>query len=132
MVLKYVIHKLCGSRNVDAPCMQNNRDGNTKSSNKHYPQPFRTTATLQERSGRAEYCRMTNGDNPTVRNEVGGFRVDVPVGNQRVVPYNPYLLLLLDCHVCTGVVTAASCAKYLYKHIAKGDDFARESQNQRY
>ena len=41
------------------------------------------------------------------------------------MPYNPHLLLLLDCHVCTDVVTAASCAKYLYKYIAKGNDFAK-------
>ena len=57
MVLKYMIHKPCGSLNADAPCMQTTRDTNTKSCNKHYPQPFRTTATLNERSGRAEYCR---------------------------------------------------------------------------
>ena len=86
MILKYMIHKPCGSHNVDAPCMQTNRDTNTKSCNKHYPQPFRTTATLNERSGRAEYCRTRNGDNPTVRNKVGNSWIDVPVGNQWVVP----------------------------------------------
>ena len=32
---------------------------------------------------------------------------------------NPFLLLLLDCHVCVDVVAAASCAKHLYKYIAK-------------
>ena len=89
------------------------------------PKPFRTTAALNERCGRAEYCRTKNCDNPTVRNKVGNTWVDVPVGNQWVVPYNPYLLLLLDCHVCTDVVTTASCAKYLYKYIAKGNDFAK-------
>ena len=51
--------------------------------------------------------------------------MDVPVGNQWVVPYNPYLLFLLDCHICTDVVTAASCANYLYKYISKGNDFAK-------
>lgn len=71
MILKYIIHTPCGPHNVNAPCMQTNRDSNTKSCNKHYPQPFRTTATLNERSGRAEYCRTNNGDNPTVRNKVG-------------------------------------------------------------
>ena len=81
MVLKYMIHKPCGSYNVNAPCMQRNRDTNTKSCNKYYPQPLRTTATLNERSGRAQYSRTKNGDNPTVRNKVGNNWVDVPVGN---------------------------------------------------
>ena len=120
-----MIHKPCGSHNVDAPCMQTNWDTNTKSCNKHHPQPFRTTATINELSGRAEYCRTKNGDNSTVRNKVGGSSVDVPVGNQWVVPYDPYLLFLLDYHVCTDVVAAASCAKCLYKYIARGDDFAK-------
>ena len=125
MVLKYMIHKPCGHHNVDAPCMQTNRDTNTKSCNKYCSQPFRTTATFNERSGRAECCRTRNGGYPTIRNKVGNSWVDVPVGNQWVVPYNPYLLILLDCHVCTNVVSAASCAKYLYKYIAKGNDFAK-------
>ena len=93
---------------------------------RYYQQPFRTPATLNERSGRAECCRTNNGDNPTVRNKVDNSWVDVPVGNLWVVPYNPYLLLLLlDYHICTNVVTAASYAKYLYKYIAKGNDFAK-------
>ena len=125
MVLKYMIHKPRGSHNVGAPCMQTNRDASIRSCNKYYPQPFRTTATLNERSGRAEYCRTKSDDNPIIRNKVGNSWVDVPVGNQWVVPYNLFLLLLLDCHVCVDVVTAASCAKYLYKYIAKGNDFAK-------
>ena len=125
MVLSYIIHKPCGSYIVDAPCMQRNGDTNTKSCNNYYPQPFRATATLNERSGRAEYCTTKNGDAPTVRNKVGNTWVDVPVGNQWVVPYNPYLLILLDCHVCTDVVTAASYAKCLHKYIKKGEDFAK-------
>ena len=82
MVLKYMIHKPCGHHNVDAPCMQTYRDTSTKSCNNYYPQPFRTTATLNDRSGRAEYCRTRNDDNPTIRNKVGNSWVDVPVGNQ--------------------------------------------------
>ncbi len=90
MVLKYIIHKSCGSYNVNAPCRQRNRDTNTKSCNKYYLQPFTTTATLNERSGRAEYCRTKNGDNPNVRNKVGNTLVDIPVRNQWAVPHNPY------------------------------------------
>ena len=82
-----------------APCTQTNRDTNIKSCNKHYLQHFRTTTTLNELSGRAEYCRTKHGDNPTVLKQGGNSWVDVPVGNQWVVPYNPYLLFLLDCHI---------------------------------
>lgn len=57
-VLKYMIHsRPCGSRNVNSPCMQTNKDTNRKSCNRFYPQPFRSVATISDKTGRAEYKR---------------------------------------------------------------------------
>ena len=41
------------------------------------------------------------------------------------MPYNPYLLLKFDCHICVDVVTAASCVPYLFKYVTKGADMAK-------
>ena len=91
---------------------------------KFYPQPFRTSATVNEKTGRAEYRRTDNGDNPTVRQNVEGVWQDVLIENQWVVPYNPYLLRKYDCHICVDVVNASSCVKYLFKYVTKGADMA--------
>lgn len=124
-VLKYMIHKPCGTHNVNSPCMETNRDTNRRHCSKHYPQPFRSTATINDRSGRAEYKRTDNGDNPTTRVRVDGKWQDVKIGNKWVVPYNPYLLLMFDCHICVDAVTATSCVKYLFKYVHKGADYAK-------
>lgn len=61
-VLKYMIHKPCGAQNVNAPCMQTNKDTNRKCCNKYYRQPFRSVATTNDKTGRVEYKRTKNGD----------------------------------------------------------------------
>lgn len=52
-VLKYMIHRPCGGHNVNSPCMDTNRQTGRKSCNKHYPQPWRTSATINDVSGRS-------------------------------------------------------------------------------
>lgn len=126
-VLKYMIHKPCGAfGNVDSPCMQLNRDTNRKKCNKNFPQPFRSTATVNDKTGRVEYTRIENeSDSPTVRVKVNGKWKDVPVGDEWVATYNPYLLMRFDCHIHVDIVTATACVKYLFKYCHKIEDYAR-------
>lgn len=124
-VLKHMIHRPCGIFNVRAVCMDTNKTTKKTYCNKHYPQPFRSTAIVNEKTGRAEYKRIDNGDRPTIRQRVNGQWVDVEIGNEWVVPYNPYLLLRYNCHICTDVVTGSSGIKYVYKYITKGHDLSR-------
>ena len=125
-VLKYMIHKPCGAvGNMSAPCMQVNRHTNKKCCNKYFPQPFRSIATVNDKTGRAEYTRRKNGDNPTIRMRVNNQWKSVRIGNEWVVPYNPMLLMMFDCHICVDVVTATSCVKYVFKYCHKGDAFIR-------
>ena len=91
-VIKFMIHQPCGSENVNAPCMQTNKDTGRKCCNKYYPQPFRSVATISDRTGRAEYKRTDSGDKPTIRLRVNGRWKDVKIGNEWVVPYSPCLL----------------------------------------
>ena len=42
--------------------------------------------------------------------------------NRWVVPYNPYLLALFDCHMNVEICSTIKLVKYLYKYIFKGHD----------
>jgi hypothetical protein len=42
-----------------------------------------------------------------------------------VVPYNPYLSLLFNCHINVEVYTFVAAVKYLYKYVYKGHDRAQ-------
>lgn len=120
-----MVHRPCGARNPDSVCMETNRSTNRKSCNTHYPQPWRTTATVNEQTGRVEFKRIDNGDRPTIRQKVNRVWTDVEISNEWIVPYNPYLLLLFDCHICVDAVTASSCIMYQYKYVHKGVDMAK-------
>ena len=56
---------------------------------------------------------------------VDGTWTNVPVGDEWVASYNPYLLLRFDCHIHVDVVTATACFKYLFKYCHKTEDYAR-------
>ena len=49
----------------------------------------------------------------------------VPVGDEWVASYNPYLLSRFDYHIYVDVVTATACMKYLFKYCHKTEDYAR-------
>jgi len=51
----------------------------------------------------------------------GGFAFD----NRWVVPYNPYVSLLFNCHINVEVYTSIAAVKYLYKYVYKGHDRAQ-------
>ena len=57
--------------------------------------------------------------------KLAGIFKDVEIGNQWIVPYNPYLLLKCNCHVCVDIVTAGSCVKKKFKYVTKGADLAK-------
>jgi hypothetical protein len=44
------------------------------------------------------------------------------VDNSWVVPYNPALLAMFDCHINVEVTSSIDCVKYLYKYVYKGTD----------
>ena len=63
----------------------------------------------------------------------GKYKDDL-VDNRWVVPFNPYLLLKLDCHVNVVIVTSVISVKYVYKYQYKGPDrilMTVEKQNER-
>lgn len=42
--------------------------------------------------------------------------------NKWVVPYNPLLCLLFDCHINVECCNGIHAVKYIYKYVHKGHD----------
>ena len=96
----------------------NRTDTNRKRCNKHFPQPFRSNATINDKSGRVEYTRVkSTNDRPTVRNFFDGKWTNVPV-DEWVASYNlltnafrlPYSCWRSDCN-CLRNVSLQMCTQ---------------------
>ncbi|KAL6592973.1 hypothetical protein ACP70R_049269 [Stipagrostis hirtigluma subsp. patula] len=110
MVKKHMMHGPCGTLNPNCPCTKD-RD----SCKNHYPRAFSET-TLQGKDSYPIYRRRQDGREETVRN--------VLLDNRWVVPYNPYLLRMFDCHINVEACGSIKAVKYLFKYIYKGHDRA--------
>ncbi|XP_073362434.1 uncharacterized protein [Aegilops tauschii subsp. strangulata] len=62
------------------------------------------------------YQRRDDGRRAKVRGKM--------LDNRWVVPYNPYLLRMFNCHINVEVCSSIKAVKYLYKYIYKGHDKA--------
>ncbi|VDK43225.1 unnamed protein product, partial [Cylicostephanus goldi] len=109
IVAKNMIHRQCGATNPTAPCMVNGECA------KRYPKEYRETTDVDV-DGYPKYRRPDNGRTVTT----GGKIFD----NRHVVPYNRYLLLLLNAHINLEICGYLQAVKYLYKYVYKGPDRA--------
>ncbi|KAK2941267.1 putative ATP-dependent DNA helicase [Blattamonas nauphoetae] len=105
-VLSLMVHTPCGVRNPSAVCME---DGSCK---KHFPKPL-CTATSVKPDGKFAY-RRSPSDNSN----------EDEIGNEWVVPYNPFLLRRYNAHINVEICSSVLAVKYLYKYIYKGADRA--------
>ncbi|CAM9941562.1 unnamed protein product [Ectocarpus sp. 6 AP-2014] len=121
-----MVHHRCGLFNPNAPCMTTDKKTSRKYCSKHYPQPFREQFGTNSTTGRAEYRRLDNGDCVAITQKNGDNKhVQTEMDNRYIVPYNPYLLMKYDCHICVDVVTAKAVVASLYKYCYKGNDMAK-------
>jgi hypothetical protein len=66
------------------------------------------------------FCRRRdNGQVVEVRN--------AKLDNRWVIPFNPSLLMLYNCHINVEICSSIKAVKYLYKYIYKGPDGASYS-----
>jgi hypothetical protein len=65
------------------------------------------------------YRRRDDGQVVEVRN--------AKLDNRWVIPFNPSLLMLCNCHTNVGICSSIKAVKYLYKYIYKGPDGASYS-----
>ncbi|ONM24733.1 hypothetical protein ZEAMMB73_Zm00001d006695 [Zea mays] len=110
MVIKHMMHGPCGLLNPKCPCTK----GRASCKN-HYPRAF-SNATSHGKDSYPIYRRRDDGRKETVR----GCELD----NRWVVPYNPYLLRLFNCHINVEACGSIKAVKYLFKYIYKGHDRA--------
>ncbi|XP_027124045.1 uncharacterized protein LOC113756002 [Coffea eugenioides] len=107
LVIKHMMHGPCGHLNKDNVCMRNGTCRN------HYPKDF-SEYTIHPEDSYPHYRRRQNGRVVRVRNKA--------LDNRWVVPYNPYLLALFDCHMNVEICSTVKLVKYLYKYVYKGHD----------
>lgn len=134
-VVHFQIHGPCErpSGAEPFPCRvdQQKVEKNKGKCDKWYPKDFHDLSSMQNQ-GYAEPKRPHNG-----RQHVFGEGPNRRIAtNQHVVPYNPYLLTLIDAHCNVEHVNAPHSAMiYLFKYINKGTDQAivkfREEQIKR-
>nr|XP_051191002.1 uncharacterized protein LOC127304355 [Lolium perenne] len=109
MVVKHMMHGPCGVLKPNNVCMQ---DGVCKC---RYPRAFNEN-TVQGKDSYPVYRRRKDGRHAKVRGQI--------LDNRWVVPYNPYLLRMFNCHINVEVCSSIKAVKYLYKYIYKGHDRA--------
>ncbi|XP_066164591.1 uncharacterized protein [Oryza sativa Japonica Group] len=115
MVVKHMMHGPCGRLNGRCQCM---RDGKCRN---NYPREFNPT-TSQGKDSYPLYRRRNDGKSRVVRGH--------PLDNRWVVPYNPYLLRMYNCHMNVEVCSSIKAVKYLFKYHYKGHDKASISINE--
>lgn len=109
MVVKHMMHGPCGTLNRKNVCMQ---DGSCKN---RYPRAF-NAVTINGKDSYPVYRRRDNKRCAKVRKQM--------LDNRWVVPYNPYLLRMYNCHINVEVCSSIKAVKYLFKYIYKGHDRA--------
>ncbi|KAD4178348.1 hypothetical protein E3N88_26939 [Mikania micrantha] len=109
LVVKHMIHGPCGHLRTNSHCMQ----GDPKLCRFRYPRQF-NEQTTQRDNAYPLYRRRNNG----MKVDVRGHTVD----NRRVVPYNPRLLMMFNCHMNVEVCSSIKSVKYLFKYVYKGHD----------
>ena len=120
IVTKNMVHGPCGVINRNSPCMQ---DGVCK---KGYPK-CHVESTQQGDDAYPRYRRRSTADGGHVsklKMRAYGKWMQVEVDNTWVVPYNPWLLRQLHCHVNIEMCTSVKAIKYVLKYVTKGCDQA--------
>ena len=115
-VKRCMVHGPCGVLNPSAPCMENGK------CTKGFPKPFQHFTTM-DTHGYPLYLRPDDG----CAYEVRGHMLD----NRWIVPYPPFLLAEIDCHINCECAISLGTFKYAFKYIQKGQDMATLEVNRR-
>ncbi|XP_076886916.1 uncharacterized protein LOC143536921 [Bidens hawaiensis] len=108
VVTNHMIHGPCGALRMSSPCME----GEPKKCRFHYPRQFNKHTT----QGKDAYPLYRRRDTGLTVHVQGQSSLD----NRWVVPYNPKLLMMLNCHINLEICSSIKSVKYLFKYIYKG------------
>ncbi|KAK6021322.1 hypothetical protein OSTOST_13005 [Ostertagia ostertagi] len=112
-VKSHMVHGPCGRDNPHNVCMV---DG---ACTKKFPKAIAESTVVGD-NGLITYRRRGGG--PRVQKRVRNTVVEL--GNEWIVPYNPFLIGKYDCHINVEICNSVSSVKYLHKYIYKGQDRA--------
>ena len=109
LVETHMIHGPCGHLNPECSCMEHGQ------CSKNYPKELRKQTNINV-NGYPEYKRTEAVPLRTVKNGL--------LGVANVVPFNPKLLEMFECHLNVEICSSIRAVKYLYKYTYKGPDRA--------
>ena len=107
LVKTWMLHGPCGNR-----CLVNGR------CNKKFPKPFMRN-TMSDRDGYPLYRRRRPGDGGQELAITRSSGVIHAYDNRHVVPFNPALLRIFQCHINVEHVASISAIKYVCKYVLK-------------
>nr|GEU95337.1 uncharacterized protein [Tanacetum cinerariifolium] len=109
MVVKHMMHGPCGHLSPSSPCTE----GKPKQCRWRYPRQF-NEITAQGEDSHPLYRRRNTKVEVTVRQST--------LDNRWVVPYNPKLLMMYNCHINVEICSSIKSVKYTFKYVYKGHD----------
>ena len=103
-------HGPCGHlyAHLNSPCMAEGK------CTVKYPRDYAETTTMGN-NAYPVYRRRDNGRTMWVKRN----NMMIEVDNRWVVPYNPALSLMYNCHINVEICHGIRCIKYLYKYAAQ-------------
>lgn len=120
IVTSNMIHGPCGQQNPTAVCMKNGM------CSKGFPKAF-LHYTEQGTDSYPKYRRRhpeDGGFTARLKSSKNDRTTETIVDNRWIVPYNPWLLHQLDCHINVEICTSVKSIKYVLKYVHKGNDQA--------
>ncbi|XP_024990536.1 uncharacterized protein LOC112524820 [Cynara cardunculus var. scolymus] len=109
LVIKHMMHGPYGHLRPSSPCME----GEPRKCRFRYLQQS-NDKTMQTDNSYPMYRRRNNGIEVNVRGNI--------LDNRWVVPYNPKLLMMFNCHINVEVCSSIISVKYVFKYVYKGHD----------
>ena len=104
-----MIHGSCAYQNLNSPCIVEDKSKCTK----NFPNQYNKKTIFLNIVSYPLYKRRNAGKKII-------FSSQKIADNRFVVPYNPYLLLKLVCHINIEVFNNIKSIKYLFKYFYKG------------
>ena len=109
LVVQHMMNGPCGHLRPTSPCMQ----GEPSKCRSRYRKQFNDKMTQAEDSYPL-YRRRNSGISVNVRGNI--------LDNRWVVPYNPKLLMMFNCHINVEACSSITSVKYIFKYVYKGHD----------
>ena len=112
IVKAHMVHGPCSALNRSSPCMKYGK------CSKKFPKAF-VRSTKQGQDGYPRYRRRSPEDGGHIA-IIRMQQVEQGIDNQWIVPYNPWLLRQMNCHVNVELCMSIQSIKYVLKYVNKG------------